>query len=512
MPNIKHLAENPHPIYVRNHAFWRFLLNSYEGGIDYNGAMVDEKSNDVNGIEVRVNGEALRSTADTNLFRHARERNDSYLERVDMSYYYNFCAPVIDVYTNHLFRHGVVGDFGSIDKLVEAKAKDIDRKQGSIEEVRRELAEVSQIYGHSFVVVDSPMVDKEIFSLQDQIDNDVFPYLSVWHPQNIINWSLDAFGRPYFVLTKETVDTMTDPMANADKKNRFQNRYRLWTRDEWFVFGHDYEQTATGRHGLGIVPIVCAFDKQSKKAENFLGVSFIADIAFIARDIYNVSSELRQILRDQTFSILALQGDASDYPLVEVGTSKGLVIPRDVQMPQYIAPPPAPAETLMKHIDNQVSKIFQIAKLEGGSASFKGQSAIDQSGASKAWDFNQTNSALAMKAGNMEDAEMKIWNIWAKWQGKEFDGSVVYPRDFSVQSLKQDLDEAEQTMKMNISNEFNKEIKKAIVRKKFPRLQKEDLDKIDSEIEAGQTTGNSLINRLPGLFNKNADSSGNGGI
>ncbi len=57
------------------------------------------------------------------------------------------------------------------------------------------------------------------------------------------------------------------------------------------------------------VPVTVTFDKKSESVKNMLGISAIADISFIARDVYNASSELRQILRDQTFAFLTLQED-----------------------------------------------------------------------------------------------------------------------------------------------------------------------------------------------------------
>lgn len=515
MANIKDLIENPHLVYQRNINYWNFLLDSYEGGADYTSAFVRNSSLDkqVSSLTVKVNGKTLNKRANTNLFMHKKELTEDYQSRIDMSYYYNFCAPVIDIYTNHLFKQQIVEDFGSIESIVDERKENIDNQGSSIEEYRAQLADSMQIFGHTFTLVDSPFMTENVLTLQDKIDNGVFPYFTNIQPQNVLNWALDRFGKPYWVLLIEVGDKNID-YSSFNKEDRLEINYRLWTREEWILFNEKYEEIARGSHGLGFVPITCAYDRKSKKEKAFLGVSFIADISFIARDIYNSCSELKQILRDQTFSILAIQGDASDYPSVEVGTNKGLLIPKDSQMPQYITPPPGPAETMMKHIDGQVSRIFQLAKLEGGSASFSGQNAVEQSGVSKAWDFNQTNSALTTKANSLEDAEMKSWKIFSAWEGKEFDGKIAYPKEFSVNSLKQDLDEAEQIMRMNISNEFNKEIKKTIIKKKFPQLTEDKLKKIESEIESSSTAsaGGRITDRLNNILNKTPTGGNNGGF
>lgn len=519
---IRDIIKNPHRVYLRNLNYWNFLLNSYEGGPDYTNAFIT-KSSDDGGPNVYVNG-VLQDSANIsgNLFQHKKERQKDYNARLQMSYYYNFCRPVIDIYTNHLFKEPVIESFESISDEVDTVRNDIDLKGSSIDEFRKQMAEMAQIYGHFFVIVDSPNYDESsILTRRDQIENRAYPYLIIYEPQSLINWALDSFGSPYWILMKENEDVNTDPMMyDKDAKNKC--RYKLWTRDAWILYDSDYNQIDAGIHGLGVVPIVCGYNKKSKKETSFLGISEIADISFIARDIYNSCSELKQILRDQTFAILALQGSSDDYDELVVGTSKALLYPQERNAPQYVSPPGENAKNYFDHIDRQVSKIYQLAKIEGGSASFSGtgQSAANQSGTSKAWDFNQTNSSLSDKAGNLEDCENKIWNIFSLWLGKgEFDGSIQYPNEFSIQSLMDDLDEAEKSAKLSLGKTFDLEVRKSIQKKKFPSATEEELEKMAEEAEAkleeNSSVNNrnvqSIFNRIPSLTNANSGGT-NGGM
>jgi len=74
-----------------------------------------------------------------------------------------------------------------------------------------------------------------IRTLQDQIDSSVFPYFTIFHPQQIVNWSLDIYGRPYWVLVREERDGNQDPY-NYDSQNLTQVNYRLWTVNEWVLY------------------------------------------------------------------------------------------------------------------------------------------------------------------------------------------------------------------------------------------------------------------------------------
>lgn len=496
MSFVKDIVDYPHYIYTKYVSFWNFLIQSYEGGLDYTSSSVNQSSTNMfDGLyNVFVNGKKQTVNLNGNLFQHKKERNEDYRARIEMSYYYNFCAPVVDIYTNHLFKQSIITEFKNIEKDIDNVVNDIDMRSSSIDEFRKNMAETAQIYGHCFVVVDSPNIDSNIIhSRFDQMKERAYPYLIIYQPQNIINWALDSFGSPYWVLLRENEEVNIDP-TTYQKNAKYKCKYKLWTREYWALYDEEYNLIDEGQHGLGEVPIVCVYNKPSKKCLSYLGISSLSDIVFINRDIYNSCSELKQILRDQTFAILALQGNSTDYDELSVGTSKAILYPKETLAPQYVSPPPQNAEIYFKHIDTQISKIYQIAKLEGGSASFSGQNVVTQSGVSKAWDFNETNSSLTEKAINLEDAEYKIWNLFAKWLGNaEFDGSIQYPREFNVQSFIQDLDEAEKTAKLNLGATFDLEIKKSIHKKKFPSATEEQLQKMEQE---AQQTNNADINRI----------------
>lgn len=502
---IENMVKHAHPIHAKNCAYWDFLLQSYEGGIDYTNALVVNQPNQGNPFgdlfRIFINGKQQDTkNVHGNLFMHSKELVEDYNRRVQMSYYYNFCAPIIDIYGDHLFKQPIVADFGSIKDEVEAVSQDIDRKGSSIEEFRKQVSDTAQVYGHCFVVVDSPNIpETEVQTRLDQIEKRAFPYLTIYAPQMVKNWSLDCFGNTNWVLLMEVEDD-NEEAEEFDPKKTAEVHYRLWTKTEWFKYDSDFKLEEQGVHGLGVVPIVCVYDKKSKKAPAYLGISSIADIAFISRDIYNACSELRQILRDQTFAFLALQGTTDEYASLSLGTGKGLLYPENRNAPQYVSPPSDNALTYFDHIDRQIAKIYQLAKLEGGGTQAKGVSASPDatSGVSKAWDFNQTNSSLSSKSANLEDAEYRIWSLFALWQGKEFDGSIQYPNDFSISSLMDDLDEAEKESRLDLGTTFNLEIRKAIIKKKFPRKPQEEVDKMAKEIETSlkKKTTSSIAERM----------------
>lgn len=497
--SIKNIVESPHKIYSRYNEYWKFLLLSYEGGLDY--TLADVPDSHVHGTMIRVNGKDYSLKNKYNLFEHKKERTEDFKRRIEMSYYYNFCAPIIDIYANHLLSDEPVVDLGNIENVFGLRIDDVDMMGSSMQEFRRNLSETVQIFGHTFVLTDK-MNGNEEYSLAQRIDNNSFPYFKIIYPTDVLNWSLDKFGAIDWILFKECADNANDP-DNYDPKQADEVFYKLWTKDEWRIYNSDYDLLDVGIHSLGRVPVDVFYDKKSKKHRNLLGVSTLSDIVFIARDVYNKCSELNEIIRNQTFSILAVQGKQSDYNESEVGTNIAIVYPEGTNAPQYVSPPSTNADVLMRHIDRQIKKIFQIAKLEGGDAEMSGDV---QSGISKAYDFHNTNASLASKASNMEDGEIRLYKTFGAWEGVDWDGTVEYNRNFNVKDLLTDLDEAERMLRMNIGQEIDAKIKTAIVKKKFPRMEEQDIE----EKVKQQSQGQRLRDRMPNLFTPPSGENGGG--
>jgi len=195
MSSVKNLIEEPHWVYKMYHAYWSFLLDSYEGGIDYTKGDVAQPGVGSGlknwAFKIFAGSRELQQSYAGNLFMHPKERGVDYRERLKMSYYYNFCSPIIDIYSDHLFKQPIQAKFEDIEKDVELRKDNIDNKDGSITEFRKEMADLSQMYGHIYVITDSPQFAGDVNTKADIYNNNLLPYFTFHHPQNIINWALD---------------------------------------------------------------------------------------------------------------------------------------------------------------------------------------------------------------------------------------------------------------------------------------------------------------------------------
>ena len=76
--SIKDLITNTHPVHRQYSSYWSFLLNSYEGGVDYSQGFINNSTNKSQApiIQVKVAGKALTTATDSNLFKHKKERDE----------------------------------------------------------------------------------------------------------------------------------------------------------------------------------------------------------------------------------------------------------------------------------------------------------------------------------------------------------------------------------------------------------------------------------------------------
>ena len=101
-------------------------------------------------------------------------------------------------------------------------------------------------------------------------------------------------------------------------------------------------------------------------------------------------------------------------------------------------------------------------------------------------EYQQLHAVLSEKGDNLEEVETQILELWARWQGKHFDGSIDYPDDFSVRDLDRDLERAIKAVAIEISSPtFKSELSKKVVSSALPKLSDDVRAKIDKEIEAG---------------------------
>jgi hypothetical protein len=441
-----------HPNYDSFVSEWQFFIRSYLGGMLYR------------------DGDYL--------LQHPFESAVNYARRKETAYYYNYCAPIIDIMVSHLFRKGAKRDYGSYygDPLLKSFMKDADLEGSSFNQFMRDAQRFASIYGRVSIVVDKPVLLAETQRVAEE--DDIRPYLSIVTPENLLDWSFARLpsGRPVLDMVKILEAPGT---------------YRVWTREGWelWYLDEDSEEDEaislidSGMHDLGRVPVVNLYNKRS--GMRMVGTSDIQDIADINKNIYYLCSDAKEIIENTAFPMLAMPYEKGG------GVEEKEIGPRNILQfdpaepnakPYWLEAPHSSLTEIREWVRQDVTEIHRIAKMGGVKATEDGKQS--RSGVALELEYQQMHSVLSEKADNMEQAENQIFEIWALWQGGEFDGLVDYPDDFSIRELDRDIDRAIKALNIGIgSATFDKELKKSIAGTILPKVDVETKTEIVREID-----------------------------
>ena len=439
-----------HGDYEESKLLWDFFYQSYEGGANY------------------IEG--------GNLIQHPREDTTVYNRRKERAYYVNYCGAIIDTYIAHLNKQAPVV---SVPKPAGAWAefsKDVNRRNDSISEFRREVQVAAMVLGQTYIVVDKP--DSDAVSLAEEIESGT-PFFAHYYPWDVVDWDLDEFGKPYWVKLLE-VDRSV-PSNPFEKQAGSKILYKIWQRDSWSLLNSDGKVVSSGDNPLGEVPIVPVLNRK-KLGRSMVGISALNDIAYLNKRIFNLGSLIDQFAFSAAFPMLRNPqvpgGETAD---VSVSERTVFEYPDTANHPpEWMSPPTEPLKFLSEEITSTVKEIQRLARLEAG---FDIKSSKAQSGISKAFDWLSTATVLAEKADNFEEAERNAVRLWLKWQGMEdAPFTVDYPDEFDVKSLEKEIEDAVKLKSLQISPTFEAELMKRLAKKALPKITDEKANDIEEEI------------------------------
>lgn len=439
------------------------------------------------------------------IFKHIREHDEDYADRVRRAYYFNYVADGIDVYASHIFKHPItrevkdntIGD----ERLQEFIASgDVDRQGNDMTTfMRHAVAIPMMVGGYTFVLVDKPSHSGvEVNSLGDERAQGLdVPYFVEIPPEAMINWGLDAFGKFTFCRYKEE----TREASSWDKSAKKKVRYWTWTREEWFVHEISPEGVLaiatendasgkpvelTGKHRLGEVPIVL-FRYRKKRKNRVVGKSMIEDIAFINRGVLNQTSLVDEFNYEQAFNILKAK-DGLPLELLDTqseGTGEELAIGRRNLLPfdaDFIAPSADIAQWQQSWIkDILIFEIYRTFRLKPQEAT-----RAAESGESKRRDFHETNSKIAEVADTTENSEAELLRLWLLRQEIESTVFVDYPDDFDIQSINAEIEHALGIDSLPLGATFKSRYFQKLSKRLDEKFSSEQRETVDGEIEDEQ--------------------------
>lgn len=376
------------------------------------------------GFEFGAQDGALDSQADTRigsyLVKHPREHVDSYSARRKVAYYLNYMAPVVDSHVSPLFRRETTREWNeSAADLWTAFMDDADGAGSTLAQVMREAAMPAKRDGVCFLVVTSP----EVAPVNRKEQLVIRPYIYRVEALDVVDLKRDRFGRVVSFSHLESRDGQDEPVV------------RTLTPNGWSVANDKGEPLESGDFATAYptAPVVEICTGAKVRGAKLPRSGFVA-IARACHRLFNLCSELDEIFRAQTFSILLYPSRDLSELTIGVNNALGFDGENAKHPPSFIAPPDGPAKLLMEQIDRLVREIYRMALLthQTGSTNSNQQQNL-ASGVALRIDREALDTALGDFAGTMEKAERQIAALWSWWTSETLEYSVGYPRDFVLQ-------------------------------------------------------------------------------
>lgn len=464
-----------HPTYVELEAAWRKLGYAAEG----TGGFAD-------GTYIIAHPrEYLDHTATT-----PSQATKKLKERRSLARYENWPETILRLLSGALFRHAPVRRCGTENGPPHPLTLWWDNVDGRGTHINTWLQwawKPAAVFGHSFLVMDRP-------ELPAPTAADAPPlYLRCYTPLDVPDWLTDDIGELMAVRLLEALPRLSFDVLIT------QTQVRDLTPEGWAVrtltLGGQTQTTAlvTGTHDFqGALPVVLLYSRR-RPLTPVAGQSILGDPQLYIND-YNLTSEIRELLRKQTFSLINVPlGTGPDARSVEdaqamigtvTGTSNVLFTPLAAQMLSADS-----ANVTIYQAERQELRrtMFRMAGLPWEGDSKDAESA--ESRRIKREDLNQT---LAAYADELQQADRKLAELWfratygPRWE-REWDAAQVtidWPETFDSEVIDDVIARASQAIALRLGKTATDELKARIIDKLLPALPADTRETILQEIQA----------------------------
>lgn len=473
-----------HPTYTTLEATWKLLQEAYRGDGGF-----------LNGDNLVAHPREIIYKADTGGFptTDIHGYRDKFTRRKTLARYENFARTIVDTFIAHLFAKTIQRDTGAIGDPLETWWQDVDGAGTHIADWMAWEQALAFVYGHVVTILDLPASDTPARTRAEQ----GAPALRCYSPLDVLDW-IWADGRFQALKLAEAV-----PRANLEQFATSEDsrgggdgapvalRYVVWTPGTWTRHRSDGSVVDSGTHGFGVVPAVI-HRARTVPGMPYLGGTILGDPK-LHKDHYNLVSELRELLRSQTFSMLNIQlapdeevgaararlGDAASVETIV--WSKGAA--------GFIAPPDGPASVYQEELTALERKLYRMAGLP-----YEGDSASAESADSRRLKAMDLNRLLAMYADEAERVEYQLVALWLRATRSLTDEAAVreamqdvvihYPDEFATIDTAQAAADTRDVVTMGLGPTATAEAKKRAVNVVLPDLDQDTLDTVEAEIDA----------------------------
>lgn len=419
------------------------------------------------------------------LTQHPSETDDNYEVRLSEAFNFPYCQNIVSIYNYFLTEKPAIREIES--KILDRPdwtmfSENCDYYGTNFNSFLNDTQKLAGIYGVAGVLIDMPPGE---FTE----DDDVYPYLSAYTPNNILDWE---FERDF---------TSRRPVLTYLKLKESDRVYLVWRKTYWQRYKLDselgsIEEYGWGENRLGEIPFV--FIPNIRHAQYpYLGVSDITDASLVNGSIIRTLSMGSEVMKLAGFPMLLYPYESENHMLEdsseseEITVSESSVMQFDPELansrPSWLESPVEPSiNAILAWMDRLTEEMYRACNLAG--LHQNRDKAQTKSAVYLRYQFQQTNSVLSKKADALTEAEKQIYYFWGRWQ--DVDDILDYInisriKEFSIDALQIELQNMISSMDAVMSNHFKNKIQRRIAKHVYPDLTDSDLDQMKNEIDEG---------------------------
>lgn len=467
-------ATSTHPQYALFAPVWRKLADCYDG----TGGFMD-------GTYLVAHPREWDDYTATN----PRKPSKKLKARRAIARYENVAQTILDQVKAALFRGTVSRVIGKDSDTTEAHPlgkwwTNVDGYGCSIDDYMASSWIPCGLFGHA-----AHLMDRDATTEQPLTRADAGPlYLRTYTALDLADWITNDAGVLTAVKLLE-VEPRTDIEQPATTELL---RVRYVTETEWKLISSQGTDISGAPHDFGRLPVVVQYAKR-RALSTVLGQSVLHDPQLYI-DLYNLTSELRELLRNQTFSILnvVLGTGAETIPMQQaiemltaspIGTENVLF---SAAASGFITADASNVKAYQDERDKLLRTIYRLAGVpwESDSRDAEAEGSLKL----KREDMNQV---LADYADECEKAEYQFVELWfraeygERWKD-ELDKAEVqirYPDTFDVTPFAELLEQAQAASALDLPASAMKEIRKRVIAKFLPDATPAIIAEIDKELD-----------------------------
>lgn len=328
-----------------------------------------------------------------------------------------------------------------------------------------------------------------LFGYLDLDEDTDLPIVRFYTPLDVPDWLTDDRGALTSIKFLEA--TPREDFTRIPTSAAKQVRVRVIDAEGWTLTKPNGTTIDEGTHPFGVLPVFVLYAKR-RSITPLIGKSVLGDPQNFL-DLYNLVSEVRELLRKQTFSILNIpigKDGNVEHETQLIGRQSGTGnILFSTEAANYISAEGSNVQVYHEHIDRLIRTIYRLAVLPWDSDSRDAEAA--ESRRIKREDLNQALCKYANECKRVDEFvtdlvyRARFGAAWENWRERDA-LAIHWPDQFETTPLEDLLKQFSDAVAMELGETATKEAKKRAVRAALPNLSAEMLETIDGEIDAAE--------------------------